>query len=53
LIFNRKFGDVNLVAFSSGYSDRLYATYASFDSQGDVTAVVTDFMVLGTGSGTY
>ncbi len=41
-----KFGDANLVAFSSGDGDGLYATYAGFDAQGEVAVVVTDFMVL-------
>lgn len=43
---NMKFGDGNLIAFSSGYGDGLYATYAGLDSQGGVGVVVTDFMVL-------
>jgi Protein of unknown function (DUF4241) len=43
---NMKFGDSNLVAFSSGYGDGLNATYAGLDRQGDVAVVVTDFMVL-------
>ena len=36
-------GDGNLIAFSSGYGDGLYATYAGFDADGEVSAVVTDF----------
>ena len=40
-----KFGDGNLIAFSSGLGDGLYATYAGLDSQGNVIVVVTDFMV--------
>jgi len=43
---NMKFGDGNLIAFSSGEGDGLYGTYAGFDSQGEVAIVVTDFMVL-------
>ena len=43
---NMSFGDANLVAFSSGDGDGLYATYAGFDSRGEVAVVVTDFMVL-------
>jgi hypothetical protein len=41
-----KFGDGNLIAFSSGYGDGLYATYAGRDSNGHVSVVVTDFGVL-------
>jgi len=41
-----KFGDANLIAFSSGDGDGMYATYAGFDSEGEVTAVVTDFAVV-------
>jgi hypothetical protein len=43
---NMKFGDANLIAFSSGLGDGLYATYAGFDSSGEVSVVVTDFMVV-------
>jgi hypothetical protein len=43
---NMRFGDANLIAFSSGLGDGLYATYAGFDSQGDVSVVITDFMVV-------
>lgn len=43
---NMKFGDGNVIAFSSGEGDGLYATYAGLDSQGEVAVVVTDFMVL-------
>jgi hypothetical protein len=42
---NMKFGDGNLIAFSSGEGDGLYGTYAGFDSHGEVAVVVTDFMV--------
>jgi len=41
-----KFGEGNLVAFSSGYGDGLYATYAGRDSNGHISVVVTDFGVL-------
>jgi hypothetical protein len=41
-----KFGRGNLIAFSSGYGDGVYATYAGFDSNGEVAVVVTDFAVL-------
>lgn len=43
---NMKFGDGNLIAFSSGEGDGIYGTYAGFDAQGKVAVVVTDFMVL-------
>lgn len=38
-------GQQNLVAFSSGYGDGVYASYAGFDSDGEVSIVVTDFGV--------
>ncbi|SRR5260221_4580566 len=38
-------GPGNLIAFSSGYGDGLYATYGGFDSQQKIAAVVTDFAV--------
>jgi hypothetical protein len=41
-----RFGDANLVAFSSGYGDGIYATYAGFDADGEVPIVVTDFGVV-------
>jgi len=41
-----KLGEGNLVAFSSGYGDGVYATYAGRDSDGRVSVVVTDFGVL-------
>jgi hypothetical protein len=41
-----KLGEGNLVAFSSGYGDGQYATYAGRDSDGQVSVVVTDFGVL-------
>ena len=40
------FGDGNLFAFSSGYGDGMYATYAGFDPAGEVSVVVTDFSVV-------
>jgi len=40
------FGDTNLIAFSSGYGDGLYATYAGFGSDGAVSVAVTDFSVI-------
>jgi hypothetical protein len=43
---NRSFGDTNLIAFSSGYGDGLYVTYAGFGSAGEVSVVVTDFSVI-------
>ena len=43
---NMRFGDGNLIAFSSGEGDGLYATYAGLDAQGEVAVVVTDFMVI-------
>jgi hypothetical protein len=43
---NIKFADGNVIAFSSGFGDGLYATYAGFDSHGEVAVVVTDFMVV-------
>jgi hypothetical protein len=41
-----KFGDGNLIAFSSGYGDGFYASYAGRDTDGEVSAVVTDFAVV-------
>jgi len=41
-----KFGDANLVAFSSGYGDGFYATYVGLDSDNEIATVVTDFAVL-------
>jgi len=40
------FGDANLIAFSSGYGDGMYASYAGFDADGEVSVVVTDFSVI-------
>ncbi len=36
----------NLIAFTSGYGDGTYGSYAGFDATGNLTAVVTDFIVL-------
>jgi Protein of unknown function (DUF4241) len=41
-----KLGEGNLVAFSSGYGDGVYATYAGRDSDGQISVVVMDFGVL-------
>jgi hypothetical protein len=41
-----KLDEGNLVAFSSGYGDGVYATYAGRDHDGHVSVVVTDFGVL-------
>lgn len=43
---NVSLGDTNLIAFSSGYGDGVYATYAGFDSQERLSRIVTDFDVL-------
>lgn len=43
---NTPIGAGNLVAFSSGYGDGFYATYAGRDSEGSIAVVVTDFGVL-------
>src|SRR5260221_14322051 len=40
-----RFGEGNLIAFSSGYGDGVYATYVGRDAKDDVAAVVTDFGV--------
>ena len=40
------FGNGNLVAFSSGVGDGAYATYAGFDTDGEIAVVVTDFSVV-------
>jgi hypothetical protein len=39
------FGEGNLVAFSSGGGDGVYANYAGFDAEGEISIVVTDFSV--------
>jgi hypothetical protein len=41
-----RIGDGNLIAFSSGYGDGFYGTYAGRDCNGQVSAVVTDFGVV-------
>jgi hypothetical protein len=43
---NMRFGDGNLIAFSSGEGDGLYATYSGFDSRDEICVVLTDFMVV-------
>lgn len=43
---NVELGQANLIAFSSGYGDGVYATYAGFDLEGRLSCVVTDFDVL-------
>jgi Protein of unknown function (DUF4241) len=40
-----RFGDGNLIAFSSGYGDGVYASYAGFHAEGEVTIILTDFSV--------
>jgi uncharacterized protein DUF4241 len=40
-----KFGDLNVVAFKTGFGDGIYTTHAGFDSENNVVAVVTDFIV--------
>jgi hypothetical protein len=37
--------DSNLVAFTSGYGDGVYASYAGFDADGEIPVVLTDFRV--------
>jgi hypothetical protein len=39
------FGPGNLVAFSSGWGDGLYASYAGRDAAGEIAVIVTDFSV--------
>ncbi len=43
---NMRFGEGNLIAFSSGLGDGLYATYIGLNTQNEATVVITDFMVL-------
>lgn len=45
---NYKFGEglPNLIAFSSGFGDGIYGSYAGFDSTGEVSVVVTDFGII-------
>jgi Protein of unknown function (DUF4241) len=45
---NMTFGEANLIAFSSGFGDGVYATYAGYDKEGQISAVVTDFGILET-----
>jgi hypothetical protein len=40
---DRKMGDADLVAFSSGFGDGFYASYVGRDASGNVCTVVTDF----------
>lgn len=39
-------GEQNLMAFTSGFGDGFYASYAGFDDEGEVSVVVTDFSVV-------
>lgn len=41
-----KLGAVNLIAFSSGYGDGVYASYVGLDASGEVAAIVTDFGIV-------
>jgi len=43
---NMSFGDANVIAFSSGYGDGMYATWAGLDSGGEIAVVTTDFDIL-------
>ena len=45
---NFKLGDglQNIVAFSSGFGDGMYASYAGFGAQSEVSVIVTDFGVV-------
>jgi hypothetical protein len=42
---NVAFGDGNLVAFSPGFGDGVYMTYAGIDASGEISNIVTDFGV--------
>lgn len=42
---NVPFGKGNLIAFSPGYGDGEYLTYAGLDASGEVSVLVTDFGV--------
>ncbi|MEO1288746.1 MAG: DUF4241 domain-containing protein [Chloroflexota bacterium] len=47
--FTRNWGEIavedgNIIAFSSGWGDGAYPTFAAFDEDNNVVAVVTDFM---------
>jgi hypothetical protein len=46
---NASLGDTNLLAFSSGYGDGVYASYAGYTATNQVVKVITDFGVLGSG----
>jgi hypothetical protein len=39
-------GEQNLVAFTSGFGDGFFATYAGFDADSEISVVVTDFGVV-------
>ncbi len=41
-----KFGEGNLIAFSSGYGDGIYPTFAGRDGNGEISVVVTEFDVV-------
>ncbi len=41
--FNLNYGNANLIAFSSGYGDGLYASYGGLDASGEPAVIVTDF----------
>jgi hypothetical protein len=43
---NMPFGNGNLIAFSSGFGDGVYASYVAFDAEGEIVAVVADFAIL-------
>src|SRR5262245_13522489 len=43
---NVKVGDGNLIAFSSGFGDGVYANYVGIDDDGEASVVVTDFGVV-------
>ena len=42
---NIPLGEANCVAFSSGFGDATYPTVAGFDVNGEITTLVTDFIV--------
>ncbi len=42
--FIANFENANVIAFSSGYGDGMYGTYAAYDQEGKICAVVTDFV---------
>jgi hypothetical protein len=42
---NVPFGKGNLIAFSPGYGDGEYVTYAGLNAVGEVSVLVTDFAV--------